>query len=316
MFNILNTIKITPLLLIFVEVANQKSFTKASKKLGLSKSAVSQQIKRLEAEVKMQLLARNTRGVVLTSCGEALFKRCELLNSQIHHVMQDIQQVKVQPSGKFKVSVPPFFEQNIVTPALKQLLIEYPLIEPELVITGRWLDLIEHQLDVAIFGGDMRDSEYKAQSIGRINDVFAASPNYLKQNGQINSLHDLIKGSHRIIATPWHKGRLELLEHNKAIQQELPHCLFTNSLVTLIDMVERDMGIALLPHSIIKQKVIAGQLTQAFKHNLVQILPTIKGRDWHFYFIHRYQTNKPDHISRFYQLISFYFNAASDKPTS
>lgn len=308
----MNTIKLTPLLLIFVEVAKQKSFTKASKKLGLSKSAVSQQIKRLEHEVKMQLLARNTRGVVITGCGEALFKRCELLTSQIDHVMQDIQEVKLQPSGRFKVSVPPFFEQNIVVPALKQLLIEYPLIEPELVITDRWLDLIEHQLDVAIFGGDIRDSEYKAQSIGRIHDVFTVSPSYLKQHGDINSLQDLLKGGHRLIATPWQNGRVKLFENGKAIQQELSHSMFTNSLVTLVDMVEQDMGIALLPQSIIQHKVLAGQLTHTFKHNFVQILPTIKGRDWHFYFIHRYHANKPLHVSRFYELISLYFNAVNE----
>ena len=303
----MNSIKLTPLLLIFVEVAKQKSFTKASKKLGLSKSAVSQQIKRLEHEVKMQLLARNTRGVVLTSDGEALLNRSELLTGQIYHLMQDIQQVKAQPSGRFKVSVPPFFEQNIVVPALKQLLIEFPLIEPEVIATDRRCDLIEHQLDVAIFGGDMRDSEYKAQSIGRIYDVFAVSPNYIKQHGSIESLQELIKGNHKIIATPWQNGRMDLFENGQAIQAELPSTMFTNSLVTLVDMVEQDMGIALLPLSIVKQKISSGQLAHVFKHSFVQILPSIKGRDWHFYFIHRYQSNKPQHVSRFFELLSFYF---------
>ncbi len=305
----MNSVKLAPLLLIFVEVAKQKSFTKASKKLGLSKSAVSQQIKRLEHEVKMQLLARNTRGVVLTSNGEALLNRSELLTDQIYHLMQDIQQVKTQPSGRFKVSVPPFFEQNIVVPALKQLLIEFPLIEPEIIATDRWCDLIEHHLDVAIFGGDMRDSEYKAQSIGRIYDVFAVSPNYLKQHGSIESLQDLVEGNHKIIATPWQNGRMDLFENGKAIQAKLPHTLFTNSLITLVDMVEQDMGVALLPQSIVKQKVSSGQLTHVFKHSFVQILPSIKGRDWHFYFIHRYHSNKPQHIVRFYELLSFYFTA-------
>lgn len=307
----MNSVKLAPLLLIFVEVAKQKSFTKASKKLGLSKSAVSQQIKRLEHEVKMQLLARNTRGVVLTSSGEALLNRSELLTGQIYHLMQDIQQVKAQPSGRFKVSVPPFFEQNIVVPALKQLLIEFPLIEPEVIATDRWCDLIEHQLDVAIFGGDMRDSEYKAQSIGRICDVFAVSPNYLKQHGSIESLQDLITENHKIIATPWQNGRIELFENGQAIQAELPCTMFTNSLVTLVDMVEQDMGVALLPLSIVKQKVSSGQLAHVFKHSFVQILPSVKGRDWHFYFIHRYQSNKPQHVSRFYELLNFYFTAVN-----
>ncbi|MEZ8804325.1 LysR family transcriptional regulator, partial [Vibrio splendidus] len=68
----MNSVKLAPLLLIFVEVAQKRSFTAAAKKLGLSKSAISQQIKRLEEATGHQLLVRNTRGVVLTTIGEAL----------------------------------------------------------------------------------------------------------------------------------------------------------------------------------------------------------------------------------------------------
>ena len=88
--------------------------------------------------------------------------------------------------------------------------------------------------------------------------------------------------------------------------------MFTNSLVTLVNMVEQGMGIALLPHSIIKKKILSGQLTHTFKHNFVQILPEITGQAWHFYFIHRYHANKPPHVSCFYELFNFYFSAASE----
>lgn len=108
----MNIIKLAPLLLIFAEVARQKSFTAAAKKLRLSKSAVSQQVKRLENELDMQLLARNTRGVVLTQVGETLLTRSELLNEQLANAINDIQKVKSQPSGQFRVSVPPFLNET------------------------------------------------------------------------------------------------------------------------------------------------------------------------------------------------------------
>ncbi|PWQ93433.1 LysR family transcriptional regulator [Leucothrix arctica] len=76
-------IKLLPSLITFSEVALQGSFTKAAKLLGMSKSAVSQQITRLEAELGVQLLKRNTRGLSVTTAGEKLLKRCELLKGQV-----------------------------------------------------------------------------------------------------------------------------------------------------------------------------------------------------------------------------------------
>jgi DNA-binding transcriptional LysR family regulator len=295
----MNTIKLAPLLLIFAEVAKQRSFTGAAKKLALSKSAISQQIKRLESELDMQLLARNTRGVVLTQLGETLLERSELLSEQLTNAVRDIQQVKAQPSGQFKISVPPFLERNLIVPALRQLCLEFPLIEPDLIITGKWQDLIEHQLDAAIFGGTLKDVRYKAQSIGKVSDVFCASANYLQRHGTPETLSELQQ--HKYIASSWQKDRIILIDRQQKLEQQfaLPCFAQTNNLATLVDMTLADMGIALIPEFVAQQLISRGQLTQ--------LLPNYHGRPWHFYLLHRYQKNKPIHVERFYQLVRHYF---------
>jgi DNA-binding transcriptional LysR family regulator len=295
----MNTIKLTPLLLIFAEVAKQQSYTQAAKKLNLSKSAISQQIKRLEESLELQLLARNTRGVKLTPVGEILLARSELLTEQIANAVHDINLVKAQPSGAFKVSVPPFFERNIVIPALQQLCLEFPLIKPELVVTGKWQDLIEHNLDAAIFGGNLKDSNYKAQSIGKVRDVFCASPNYIHQAGIPENLAALQQN--KFIATPWQQGTLKLFDgaKNEECDINLSHFAQTNSVSTLVDMALGHMGIALIPEFIAHQELRRG--------HLLRVLPKIYGKAWHFYYLHRYQGNKPAHVQRFYQLIRHYF---------
>ncbi len=295
----MNTIKLAPLLLIFSEVAKQQSFTQAAKKLNMSKSAVSQQIKRLEEGLELQLLARNTRGVKLTPIGETLLARSELLTEQLANAVHDINQVKEQPSGAFKVSVPPFFERNIVIPALQQLCLEFPLIKPELVVTGKWQDLIDHNLDAAIFGGNLKDSNYKAQSIGKVSDVFCASPNYIQKAGMPENLAALQQ--RKFIATPWQQGSLKLFDgaKNEECEINLPHAAQTNSVSTLVDMALGHMGIALIPEFIAHKELSRG--------HLLRVLPKIHGKAWHFYYLHRYQGNKPVHVQRFYQLIRHYF---------
>ncbi|NTS76187.1 LysR family transcriptional regulator [Catenovulum sp. SM1970] len=295
----MNTIKLAPLLLIFAEVAKLGSFTLAAKKLSSSKSAISQQIKRLESELDMQLIARNTRGLVLTPMGEALLARSELLSEQLAYVVNDIKNAKTQPSGQFKISVPPFFERNIIVPALRQFCLEYPLIEPELTVTGRWQDLIEHQLDVAIFGGKLKDSNYKAQYIGEVRDLFCATANYVQQHGRPESIDAL--ASHHYIASSWQKQQLMMIDKTTKVEQtlEIAHSLSTNNLPTLVEMVLSDMGVALVPEFIAKREVNRG--------NLVHLLPNYHSRPWHFYFLHRYQEAKPQYVERFYQLVKHYF---------
>ncbi len=295
----MNNIKVAPLLLIFAEVAKKRSFTGAAKKLGMSKSAISQQIKRLEQEIGQQLLARNTRGMTLTTVGEKLLERSELLSDQLTLTLEELDSAKEQPSGSFKVSVPPFFEKGIVIPALSQLCLEYPKIKPEVIVTGNWQDLIEHNLDAAIFGGDLKDSNYRALSIGKVAEIFCVSPRYIKQHGELKSRNDLIE--HKFIATQWQHDVLQLFDNKQAdkYQLKIEHCAKTNTLATVLDMVLHDMGVALIPEFLAQSELASGRLIRA--------LPEIQGRAWHFYFLHQFHGEKPIHVSRFYQLICHYF---------
>lgn len=294
----MNTVKLAPLLLIFAEVAKKRSFTAAAKQLGSSKSAISQQIKRLEQEIGQQLLARNTRGMTLTTVGEKLLARSELLSDQLNFTIQELNNEKAQPSGTFKVAVPPFFEKGIVIPALAQLCLEYPKIKPEIVVSGKWLDPIEQDLDASIFGGDLQDSNYRALSIGKVTEQFFASPAYIKQHGGLANIEML--SNHRYIATPWQLGQLVLSDEDKVTTISVQHYAKANSIATILDMLRHDMGITLFPEFLAQSELASGQL--------IKLLPNIKGRAWHFYFLHRYQAEKPIHVSRFYQLVCYYFS--------
>lgn len=300
----MNNVKRLSSLLIFAEVANKQSFTLAAKKLAMSKSAVSQHIKRLEETIGQQLLSRHTRGMSLTAAGEKLLSRCELLRDQVELAYDELTLSKEIPSGIFALTIPHAFKKNIVMPALKQLCLEFPRLKIDLQVTDQPLDLIENNLDVSIYAGELKDSNYRALPLGSATEVFCASSAYL-QKGQkhkkLSKIDDL--KNHQIIATPWQNNTLELFKDNHgADKQSVPLSYFAqaNTLPSVLTLILQDMGIALLPEFVIQSDLA--------NNKLIRVLPELQGKQWPFYMVHRFHGEKPIHITRFYQLVKHFFN--------
>ncbi len=300
----MNNIKRLPALLIFAEVAKQKSFTLAAKQVGMSKSAISQQLKRLEDDIGQQLLSRHTRGMSLTAAGEKLLGRCELLRDQVELAIQELDSSKEAPSGTFALTIPHSCEKDVVVPALSQLCKEFPLIQPQIHVTDSAQDLIQNNLDVAIYGGELKDSNYRSLPLGSANEIFCASPAYVQKHGLPSQLHQLKE--HRLIATSWQKSPLAVYNNDdltEKIDLNVNFFVNTNTLPNALEMAQQDMGIVLLPEFTIQSALVGGQL--------VRILPGIQGWQWPFYMVHRFQRDKPIHITRFYQLVKHFFAKAN-----
>ena len=151
----MNNLKQLPRLMVFTVVAQKQSFTKAAAHLQISKSAVSQQVSLLESELGVRLLNRTTRELSLTAIGSKLLERCTVLQDQLSLVFNDLAEAGVSPSGRFAVTYPHSLESSIILPAVEQLCIEFPHLEPVLIADDAPLDLVEHQLDVAIHVGEL-----------------------------------------------------------------------------------------------------------------------------------------------------------------
>jgi DNA-binding transcriptional LysR family regulator len=273
----------------------------AAEKLNMSKSAVSQHIKRLEQDTGQQLLSRHTRGMSLTAAGEKLLSRCELLRDQVEFAYDELTVSKEMPSGIFALTIPHSFEKNIIVPALKQLCLEFPLLQIDLRVTDKPLDLIENNLDVSIYGGKLKDSNYRSLSIGSPNEFFCASPSYLQKHRKLSILKDL--HNHQVIGTPWQKQALELFENNTPSEMQsvkLNYFAKTNTMTSVMECILQDMGIALLPEFSIQSALAKGEL--------VRVLTQYQGKKCPFYMVHRFHGEKPVHITRFYHLVKHYFS--------
>lgn len=301
----MNNINLLPAIITFAEVVKLGSFTGAAKSLGLSKAAISLQVKRLEEHVGQELLTRNTRSMSLTAVGKTIFERSELLHGQVNRALGELDLAKSNPTGRFSVTIPHTLEADIVMPALKQLCIEYPLIEPHINVSDETLDLIDSGFDIAIRGGNMKDSAYKAQLIGSAKEVFCASPTYIAEQGVPQGPAQLL--SCGMVAAPWQKNVLQLKnEGDKQLRMYSAKFVATsNNFSSTLAMVKNDMGVALLPEFTVYDEIAKGRL--------LRIFPELQGREWPFYFVHRFAKDRPRHIHRFYQLIKHYFTNATKK---
>jgi len=300
----MNNIKRLPALLIFAEVAKQQSFTLAAKQMGMSKSAISQQLKRLEDDIGQQLLSRHTRGMSLTAAGEKLLGRCELLRDQVELVIEELDSSRETPTGTFALTIPHACEKDVVVPALGQLCKEFPLIQPQIHVTDDAQDLIQNNLDVAIYAGELKDSNYRALPMGSASEIFCATPAYVQKHGLPHQLHQL--QDHNLIATSWQKSPLAVYSNHeltKKISLDVNFFANTNTLPSALEMARHDMGIVLLPEFTVQSAFASGKL--------VRVLPEHQGRQWPFYMVHRFQGEKPIHITRFYQLVKHYFAKAN-----
>jgi DNA-binding transcriptional LysR family regulator len=296
----MDNIKQLSRLMVFAEVVKQSSFTGAAKQLGITKSAVSQQIKTLEADMDIRLLNRTTRGVSTTALGQKLLSRCQILKDQVDLVLKDIANAEENPKGRFAITLPHSLETNVVLPAIEQLCLEYPGLEPELIVSDSSLDLVENNLDVAIHAGELPDSSYRALPIGTITEIFCASPLYLNKNITPKKLTDL--GDLKWISTSWQKQTMpvyNIVNKEKTII-ELSQFSKVNTFPSALAMALHHLGIVLLPNNVAKPLIKSGEL--------VHIMVQYTGPLWPLHTMHAYQREKPVHLTRFHQLICNYFN--------
>ncbi|MCJ8144494.1 LysR family transcriptional regulator [Ancylobacter sp. A5.8] len=179
---------------VLVEAADRGSFSAAGRRLGLSPSAVSKLIARLEERLGARLLMRSTRAIVLTPEGEAYVGRARRILGEIEEAERFITAgAAATPRGKLRVSATVGFGERCLVPLIPDFLALYPEIELDLSLTDEVINLVAERADIALRAGPMRDSTLKARKILESRRVIVASPDYLTRRGTPTSPHDLAR---------------------------------------------------------------------------------------------------------------------------
>lgn len=168
---------------IFARVVDRGSFAAAASDLGLSPSAVSKLMSRLESRLDVRLLNRTTRRLALTAEGEIFLDRSRRILDAIEAAESEVASTRRAAQGHLRVHAFPTFAVDHLSVALPEFLARYPRITFEFLVTNRVVDLVNDNIDIALRVGPLSDSAFVARKIADLTQVVCASPSYLKRHG-------------------------------------------------------------------------------------------------------------------------------------
>lgn len=160
----------------FAAVVEDGSFTKAADRLGVTKAVVSQQVFRLEAELRTTLLLRTTRRVEPTQAGRLLHARCVMILREAEDVVGELAQSNAEPVGVLRIAAPNDYGTSTIAPLAAIFARKYPACSVDLVLSDAKIDLVANQVDVSIRVGWLDDSSQQARRIGSFRQLLVAAP--------------------------------------------------------------------------------------------------------------------------------------------
>jgi LysR family transcriptional regulator for bpeEF and oprC len=247
---------------VFVRVAETRSFNEAAKRLGLTPSAVSKAITRLEGELHVRLFHRSTRAVRLTDDGASFFEHCQQILAQIEEAENLLGQATAAPHGRLRVHLPVGFGRRVIVPALSGFIERHSSLVLDAELSDRTVDLAYEGIDAAVHIGELADSRLIARRLCNLRFVACASPEYLARHGEPRT-PDELDHHHCLAYVLMHSGRYRSWQFTidgKPVAKTVSGRLNLNNAESLLEAATGGLGIAMISNFIAADAIRAGRL--------------------------------------------------------
>lgn len=253
-----------PELSIFVVVAEKLNFTAAARELGVTTSALSHSIRKLEERIGLQLFIRTTRSVALTEAGKELYQRAVPAINDLEQVVSDLVSSRDKPSGTIRISAAEAGARPLIQRMLPDFIKSYPDIHIEIVVDTRYVDIVADGFTAGIRLAEDVPVDMIAIPFGpEMRFMAVASPTYLATRGIPLSPDDLRQ--HQCIRYRFSSGTLyhwEMERHgqNCTINVNGPMTLGNTNL--MVEAALEGIGIAWVPDYHAQTLIDSGRLVQ------------------------------------------------------
>lgn len=268
---------------LFAVVAEEKSFTGASRALGVPKQTLSRRIADLEATLGVQLLHRTTRTLHLTEAGTAYAERCREIVRLGEDAKRAMTEARSVTAGPLRVTADPLFGETFLRDVLIEYATAHPGVELEVVLTQRRVDLIEEGIDVAVRVGHVEHAALTGTKLGPARIRYCASPSYIAKKGQPRSPEELSAHDCVVMPVDGSAPRWPLSGKRGPTLIPVKGRLSVNSFAVAYAAARAGVGIAMMPEFFCHDDLVEGSLVSV----LDDCLPD-GGHVWLVHPTHRY----------------------------
>lgn len=248
---------------VFVKAVDLGSFTAAATAMGLSSQMVGKHVRSLEQRLGTQLMRRSTRRQSLTETGRLYYDRCRSILLEVKAAEAVAEDLNAAPRGRLRLSAPVGFGACRLAPMLTSFVERYPEVAIELVLTDRYVDLVDEGYDAVLRLGPVADTSLAARELAPHELVACASPGYLARRGAPRTPADLC--DHACLGFVNASG-LPYLEWRFTDEDGTPQSIRVRSRFqvndgrVLADAAIAGAGIMLQPEAVLREHLDAGRL--------------------------------------------------------
>jgi DNA-binding transcriptional LysR family regulator len=175
----------------FVRTVETGGFSAAARQLGLTPSALSKLVTRLEDRLGARLLQRTTRRLQLTAEGEAFYARALPILKAMDEAEAEVTEAGTSPRGLLRLHCGSTFGMHQLAPAIPRFQARHPSVSLDITISDERLDMMQEAVDLAIRIGPLDESSLVARRICNLERVICAAPSYLERHGTPRTPDDL-----------------------------------------------------------------------------------------------------------------------------
>ncbi len=249
---------------LYTRVVETGSFSAVARELGTIQPTISKQLTALEDHLGVRLLNRTTRQLSPTEAGRKYYERCKRILDEISDLESSLSDLQNRPTGMLRVHAAVAFGQLYMLPVMFKFRRLYPGLAIDLMLSDRYVDLIQEGVDVAIRFGELRDSQLVARRIGGSTRVCVASPAYLRARGTPKSPGELF--SHNCITYNYlFSNEWEFETANGPSTVRVGGDFRANSALTIRAAALEGIGIAHMPTMFVQEDIDRGRLVRVLE---------------------------------------------------
>ncbi|MFJ4138961.1 LysR family transcriptional regulator [Pseudomonas fragi] len=255
-------------LAIFAVVAQERSFTRAAARLGMSQPALSRAMRQLEERLGVRLLARTTRSVAPTQAGEHLLQVIAPRFDEINNELALLSKFRDRPAGKLRITAGEHAAIAVLQPVLAQLLPDNPDLSIEIIVDYGLTDIVAEGYDAGVRLGEQVAKDMIAMRIGPdMRMAVVGSPAYFSRSPKPMIPADLVAHNCITLRMPTHGGLFmwEFEKNGQALKVRIEGQLVFNNIAMRLESALQGLGLAYMPEDAVRPHIEQGHLIRVLE---------------------------------------------------